>query len=167
MDFIFSYIGKVNEGLGRICDFLLVCFTIFIIFEVISRYFFNAPTDWSGQLSEQFFCLSILLSAGYIHKHDGHVNVPLIIDHLPPKLKIVMRIMACFFLVIFCGVLVWQGANLAIESTINLERSSESWSPYIFHLKIAIPLAGIMMILQELVNLKRDLHLLSGEKEKK
>jgi TRAP-type C4-dicarboxylate transport system permease small subunit len=49
-----------------------------IIFDVIMRYFFNAPTLWSGQLSEWLLCGSVLLASGYAFSKDAHVRVDVI-----------------------------------------------------------------------------------------
>ena len=46
------FIDKLNTGIGKVSSFLILILVAIIMYEVVSRYLFNAPTQWVNELSE-------------------------------------------------------------------------------------------------------------------
>ena len=65
-----------------------------------------------------------------------------------------------FFL--FLGVLIWQSADMAWESAESLETSNSIWNPWIWPVKVAIPIAGVLLLLQGLVRIASDIRTVMG-----
>ena len=63
---------------------------------------------------------------------------------------------------LFVGVLLWQGTSMAWESTMKLETSQSIWNPHVWPVKIAIPVAGVLVLLQGIVRLVSDVRVLMG-----
>jgi TRAP-type mannitol/chloroaromatic compound transport system permease small subunit len=59
-------------------------------------------------------------------------------------------------------VLLWQGASLAYDSIERLETSQSIWNPHVWPVKAAIPLAGLLLLLQGCVRLAADIRVLMG-----
>ena len=43
-----DFIDNVNIWIGRVFSFLILILVSTILYEVVARYFFNAPTRWSN-----------------------------------------------------------------------------------------------------------------------
>ncbi|NQU64358.1 MAG: TRAP transporter small permease [SAR324 cluster bacterium] len=56
-------------------------------FEVIIRYFFDAPTTWSYDLGKWFLGASILLALPEITSTQSHIAIDFIIEKLPANSK--------------------------------------------------------------------------------
>lgn len=79
----------VHDGLSRISFFLAALVLAFISVayccEVISRYFFNAPTVWASPLVSYGLCLTIFLALPDMTRRGMHVSVDLHESWLSPE----------------------------------------------------------------------------------
>ena len=67
----------------------------------------------------------------------------------------------CF--AIYVGALVWIGAEVAWTSYLQSEGTGTPWNPPIWPVKAAIPIAGLLLMLQGIVNLIREMGVLEAE----
>ena len=61
------------------------------------------------------------------------------------------------FFFIYVGALIWVGTQMAWGSFLQSEGTGTPWNPPIWPVKMAIPIAGLLLLLQGIVNLLRDL----------
>jgi len=129
-----------------------------MLYDVIARYAFNAPTQFAFELTLFIWAYACLLGGGYVLLHRGHVNVDLFYSHLSPRGKAIIDICTAPIIFIFVGVLLWQGWTLFWNSFSFLEHSVVSrWNPPIYPVKIALPIGAALVLLQALVKLIRDI----------
>ncbi len=131
---------------------LFVLFLI-VIHEVVVRYVFNSPTLYSVELSEYLLILVVFMSIARVHKEDRHVAVTFVVDRLPEKMRVGMKIATSLLTMAFLGVLVWKGGKTAITAyTGNYHSSSlldfPMWAPYAL-----IPLGALLLNLQYIVKI--------------
>jgi TRAP-type C4-dicarboxylate transport system permease small subunit len=55
------------------------------VYEVIARYFFDAPTFWSYAVGEYVLCGAIFLSVPEQARRGAHINVNLLAERLTPE----------------------------------------------------------------------------------
>ena len=75
---------------------------------------------------------------------------------------IVVNLATSFLFFLFLAVLIWQGTDMAWESAAKFERSSSIWDPYIWPVKVAIPIAGVLLLLQGFVRIASDVRTIMG-----
>ena len=61
----------------------------------------------------------------------------------------------CF--AVYVGALVWVGSEMAWSSFLQSEGTGTPWNPPIWPVKMAIPIAGLLLLLQGIANLVREL----------
>lgn len=86
-------IDIVNEAVGRVVCTLAVVFAGVIIFDVVMRYAFNAPTRWAFDVSKQLYGFYFILLGGYALRHQAHVRVDLFIERLSPMVRKVVEVL--------------------------------------------------------------------------
>lgn len=68
---------------------------VFIVFafsyEVISRYFFAAPTWWANETVSYALCIGAFLAFPEVTRRYGHVAVTIVLDTLPAQAKFLMQ----------------------------------------------------------------------------
>ena len=154
---ILRWIDKANDWLGRKLSLLILIVFGLLIMEVIRRYVFNSPTVWGNELVQMLFGAYVVLSAGYVLRWDGHVNVDIVSSHLPQKAKAVIDIITSSLSFLFCGVLLYYGGMLAWDSLTRWEHSESAWNPPLYPIKIMIPVGALLLLLQVLAKLIRDI----------
>ncbi len=137
---------------------------LIVIHEVIVRYVFNSPTLYSVELSEYLLILVVFLSIARAHKENRHVAVTFLVDRLPKKMRVSLKIATSLLTMAFLGVLVWKGGKTALTAyTGNYHSSSlldfPMWAPYAL-----IPLGALLLSLQYMVKIGELIRSLSDEK---
>ena len=70
-----------NLSLGYIAGVLVAVSAILLTGEVLARYLFNAPSDWSLELCILMLIAATFMAAGHTLAARAHVNID-IVDHL-------------------------------------------------------------------------------------
>lgn len=153
----------LNEWVGRITAHLILIMFVLLFAEVLFRYFWRAPTNWTGELSQMLFGIYALLGGGYLLINNGHVNVDLIYSRWSRKRRAVTDILTSVLFFLFVIVLLWQGTSLAMDSVARWERSQSAWNPPIWPIKLVIPISAALLLLQGLVKLANDILIALGK----
>ncbi|MGQ2910026.1 MAG: TRAP transporter small permease subunit [Aliihoeflea sp.] len=152
----------LNEWVGRITAHLVLFMFVFLFVEVVLRYFFRAPSNWTGELSQLLFGVYALLGGGYLLINNGHVNVDLIYGRWSRRTRAAVDIATSMLFFVFVIVLLWQGWSLAADSVARWETSQSAWNPPVWPVKVIIPISAALLLLQGLVKLANDILIVAG-----
>lgn len=98
---------QIIDGLTRlsaaIAALLLAVIVASYSFEVVSRYFFDAPTLWASDLVGFLFCWMIFLVMPEVTRTHGHVSITILNERLsgPVRLRVGQGLMLVGALVCF------------------------------------------------------------------
>ena len=106
LEWLYTQAGWVAGGLAAIM-------MIAIVREVIGRYFFNNPSDWSLDLSCLLLVGMAYVGAAYVTLIEGHVRIDFIYRNFKGKTKIIMDIVICVICIAYGAIVVWQGWDMA------------------------------------------------------
>jgi TRAP-type mannitol/chloroaromatic compound transport system permease small subunit len=93
------------------------------------------------------------------------VRIDLIFGMISPRAARILELVTLPFLVIYALALIVAGGELAWSSFLQSEGTGSPWNPRIWPVKMCIPLAGLLLLLQAFSNLFRDLGLTSNGSE--
>lgn len=150
-------INAINDWVGENLAYFLFGFFLLILLQVILRYVFNAPTVWAGELAQMLFGAYAVLAGGHILRIGGHVNVDIIYSRLSPRAKAAIDIFTSILFFLFCGMLLIYGGSMAWESLAQLETSGSAWDPPVYPLRLTIPLAALLLLIQGVAKLIVDI----------
>jgi len=111
-----SFFNRMVIAIGLLGGALLVCVAGMVTYEVLMRYFFNAPTTWVMEISIYFSLAGIFLSLAFVLKGKAHVRVDFVINRLPPRTTISLEIITSLLAIVYCGVMAWEGMKLVLNS---------------------------------------------------
>jgi TRAP-type mannitol/chloroaromatic compound transport system permease small subunit len=155
-------VGRVNEWVGRIAGLLIVGVVLIILREVVFRGLFDWPSLWADESMTYLAGLAYALGGGYTLLHRKHVLVDLVYQPVANRggsLKRTFDIVAFVLFALYCATLIVYGLKLGLESLEQHEGSGTLWNPAIWPLKLAIPVAGVLLLVQGIANLLIDLGL--------
>ena len=150
-------IDKISTAVGKTVSWLIVSLTLLITFEVFSRYALNEPHPYAFDLMLQMYGTLFMMSGAYTLSRNGHVRGDVLYSFFPPRAQATLDL-TLFFLFFLPGVtaLCWAGYNYAAESWKILERSSiTAEGPPLYWFKTIIPIAGVLMLVQGIVEIIR------------
>jgi TRAP-type mannitol/chloroaromatic compound transport system permease small subunit len=154
-------IDRLNEWMGWLLGPMIVLVSAAIIYEVISRGVFNVATTWANESVIYGSSAVYLVLGGYALLHRRHVRIDLIFGVISPRAARILEVVTLPFLLIYALALILAGGESAWASFMQAEGTGSPWNPRIWPVKLCIPLAGVLLILQAFANLFRDLGLVS------
>ena len=142
-------IDSINEWTGRIFCWVMLPLVCITIYEVVGRKFFNSPTIWVFETSNQLYGLHFMMGSAFALLHGSHVNVDVFYRYLTPKGKATIDIIGfLIFFFPFCIIIIWKGTQFAAQSWAMLEVSQSVFHPPLYPIKTVIPIAGVLLTLQ-------------------
>ena len=156
-------VDGLNRWVGLFWGFTIVLVTLAVLYEVISRTVFGSPTQWANETTIYLSAMAYLLAGGYALLHRRHVRIDVLYDRLSPRVRGRLDAFTFLFFAAYVLTLIWTGGTEAWNSFQFGETTSTPWNPPIWPVKMAIPLAGVLLLLQGFANLARDLGWTRGE----
>lgn len=147
MDVFFEKIKTVIEITDRVCSLLILLIMAIVAYEVISRYAFNAPTSWAWLVNKQLFGVFVLISGSYAMIHRNHIQIEMLYDHFPQKMKTVVRWLTLATALCFLGGLLWKSAVMALFAWQAGERATGVFKLPLYPLKMVMPFSTALFIL--------------------
>lgn len=149
---LFERLSRLGAVLAEIC---LVLLLILVFNEVIARYVLNKPTLYSVELSEYLLLFVAFMAAGWVMQNERHVRMHSVINLMPVKVRHVLDICTSCIVLIFCLILVWEGAEASVMAFAGGYHSSSLlnvplWIPYAI-----IPIGALILSLQIVVRIFR------------
>lgn len=163
---ILTIIDSISEWSGRlICGFVFLL-AFFLLYDVIMRFVFNAPTIWCHELALHVFGAYAVLSGAYTMLHDEHVKIDIVYARFSKRGRAIVDTITFPLFFMFIGLLFWYGLKIGIRA-FDLQQtvSPSPWASPLWPTKLAIPLAAFLMLLQGLAQYIRTLNLAFTGKE--
>lgn len=153
---ILTVVDSISELLGRFSSYLLLATMSVMLIEVFFRYFLRNPTIWAWDINMQLFASFTFLGAGYHLLHRYTVNVDVLYLRMPKKMQAIADIVTFMIIVLFCVVIIWKGWESGVRSVERGITSGSAFDPPIYHIRMMLPVAGTLLLLQATANFIRD-----------
>jgi len=158
-----DFIDRINGFVGHFVAYWAVIAVFAYYYEVLARYVFNSPTNWAHEGMFLMFGMQYLLAGGFALREDAHVRVDVIYMHLPDRGKALVDVLTSLFFFIFAGALLWTGWVFAGDAVEVWEVSFTEWAIQYWPVKLAIPIGAVLLLLQGLAKLIKDMLILVGQ----
>ena len=147
MDFIKKIFDKILEW---VCVVLLSLMTILVTYQVIVRYFFDRPNAYTEVLSKYMFVWLIMFGSAYVFGLREHMNIAVVRDKMPTKLRIVIEMISELIIVLFAvGVLIYGGFKQTVDQMGQLDAALQIPIGFIY---AAVPISSCFIIFYFIYN---------------
>ncbi|MGO3712790.1 TRAP transporter small permease subunit [Alcaligenes aquatilis] len=155
MQKILAFIDRFNTWIGQLFGWLILALTLFVSFEVFSRYVLSNPHAWAFDMMNMLYGSLFMMAGAYTLSKNGHVRGDVLYGFFPPRLQAGLDLVL-YILFFIPGVVAmfWAGYYFAAESWAIMEHSNITANgPPIYPFKAIIPLAGLCLLLQSFVEM--------------
>ena len=149
-------IDRMSYFCGEFVSYWAVIAVFAYYFEVVARYVFNSPTIWVHEGMFLMFGMQYLIAGAYAALTDAHVKVDVFYAEWSPLRKAVVDLFTSIFFFIFAGTLLVTGWIFAMDATVVNEISFSEWTIAYWPFKWAIVVGAVLLILQGIAKLARD-----------
>lgn len=131
---------------GRLAIFALIAS---MLYEVVARYAFGAPTLWAFDVSYMLNGSIFLLGSAYSLNKDAHVRIDFLSQKFPQRVQqLVNGLVYLLVMAPICFAFTWVAGKKALKAFMNgeLERVSP-WAPHVwpFYTVIALGLCAFSL----------------------
>ncbi len=165
--------SRLMEHLERISDWvniaskylivaILTAMVAFTCFQVFCRYVFNSALSWPEEMNIFFMAWLTFVGSSIALKQSAHIGVDLFINFLPAKVRRLILTIGHCFMFVFLLLLVDTGYSVAV---MNLGNFSEALEIPLIIPRLSLVVGGLMMLLQMVYILFRDIDALIGSGE--
>jgi TRAP-type mannitol/chloroaromatic compound transport system permease small subunit len=154
---IFLMVDRLSTWIGQFFSWLVAVLTLMIGYEVFSRYVMNNPHPWVFDAMIMMYGTMFMMAGAYTLSKNGHVRGDILYGFLKPRTQAIFDLI--LYVVFFIpGViaLAYAGYGFAADSWRILEHSSITANgPPLYPFKTIIPLAGVILLFQGVVEIFR------------
>ena len=157
MQKLFLTVDRISTFIGQFFSWLVVGLTALIGYEVFSRYVLNSPHAWAFDAMIMLYGTMFMMAGAYTLSKNGHVRGDILYGFLKPRTQAIFDlILYVIFFIPGVIALAYAGYGFAADSWRILEHSSiTADGPPLYPFKTIIPLAGIILLFQGLVEIFR------------
>lgn len=156
-------VKKLNELIMWFCGILILFMGFLITADVLLRSTMKYSIQWAFTL-DGYICAAVaLLAGGYGLLTRQHVRVDIFYEKFSPRLKGIIDILTSSLLFLLCGVFVWIGFDTCLESIAASYTTQGVINIPLYIPQSLIPLGGLFLGLQAIVDLIHDIKLAFGK----
>jgi TRAP-type mannitol/chloroaromatic compound transport system permease small subunit len=151
-------IDALSIWTGRVIALLILPLVAGLTWEVVARYGFDAPTAWAYDLSYMLYGSHFMLGAAYTLWRGGHIRTDIFYQHWSVRRRGLVDA-TLYLLFFFPGLLffLWMGWQEALHAFVIGERAeTTAWQPPLWPLKMVVPIAAMLLILQGVAEFLRS-----------
>ncbi|MBK6982757.1 MAG: TRAP transporter small permease subunit [Betaproteobacteria bacterium] len=153
-------IDTFSQWTGRVVSWLTLPLMLAMVYEVVARYAFTAPTMWAYDMSRMIYGALFILGAAYALSKGVHIRS----DFLYRKWSVQTqgRVDTGLYLVFYFPsmiVFLWVASKWAWKAVENAERGMDTaWMPLLGPVKSCLPIGIAFLLIQGVSELLKSVH---------
>ena len=150
MAFLITKIDLVSKWIGNIVCWIMIPLIFSMVYEVLARKLFLAPTVWAYDMSRFLYGALFMLGAGYALSKGLHIRADFLYRDFKIKTQGIIDT-ALYVLFYFPGLLFffYMTTGFVGESIMRSEKGMDtSWMPYLWPIKSCLWFGILFLLIQ-------------------
>jgi TRAP-type mannitol/chloroaromatic compound transport system permease small subunit len=143
-------LDSISITSGKAVAWLIIPMVGSLVYEVVSRYLFNAPTAWAYDMTFMLYGTFFMVGAAYTLQKKGHIRTDSFYSAWPARrqgwVDAVCYLVFFFPALIAFLVVTWDYFTLSYARGERIVTSP--WMPIVYPFKFVMPLATALLLLQ-------------------
>lgn len=153
------YLNKFEEYVVAV---LLAAMAVLNFGNVLSRYLLHSSWSFTGELLLILFVWVIMLGSAIAYKRYEHLGLPLIVDSMPRKWRIIPILISGIVSIVLILALVYSGYSM-VEQQVEYEQVTSVLGLPEWIAGVAIPIGAIFILFRIVESTVRDVRKLRTE----
>ena len=151
-------IDRLSKAVGEAVSYVFLASVAIISYEVVARYFFNAPTIWAHESTIALTAIGFVFGGAYTMQRRGHIAITIVYSLFPARFRKGLDVFNVLVELFYLSLLFYAGWIVAGKSWEVMETSASAWNqPTPVLLKTVLVIGTGLMIVQALVHLAQAL----------
>lgn len=145
--------------MGQLFAWCIVLLTGVVVYEVVARYAFRAPTVWGFDAAYMLYGTLFMMAGAYALSRNGHVRGDFLYRNFRPRVQARLDL-TLYILFFFPAILAFMISGFSFFAASYAQNEHSAFSPagpVIWPFKALIPIVGFLLLLQGLAEVVRCL----------
>lgn len=162
MQFV-KFFDRISRFTGGVAAWLIVPLLLVVVYEVVARHLFNAPSAWGYDTCWMLFAAQFLIGGAYTLLEKSHIRIDIIYNLLSERGQLIYDLLIYMIAFLVPAVLfTWAGIHFAADAFASDERlSTTNWFFPSGPPKSLIPIGFFLLALQCIAEIIRCVRALS------
>jgi len=157
-----TYVEKMNRFIGRFAMYLIFAMLGVLLYSSLSKAVF-LPSLWTLETAQFLMVSYYLLGGGYSMQLGDHVRMDLLYTSWKPRTRSLVDSITVLCLIFYLCLLLYGGFSSTAYAIQYNEQSYSAWAPYMAPVKIVMTFGVLLMLLQAIATLFKDIAAARGE----
>lgn len=157
-------IERVTRLFGHLGAWLVVALVLSMVYEVVMRYAFGAPTMWAYEVGYMLMGTSFMLTIAYAMVTRSHVRVDFVYERLGVRGQALVDLVGYLFFLL--PIVTWTCFglwNYLLQAYASGEGSGQSaWNPVVWPFRVAYVTGFALFVLQTVAEILKCVLVLIG-----
>lgn len=157
---LIRFIDSISIWSGKLIAWLIVPMVAGLVYEVVARYVFSAPTEWAYDMTYMLYGSFFMLGSAFTLQRKGHIRTDILYANWSPRRQGMVDAV-CYALFFFPGLIAfavvsWDFFWVALQRGERIVTSP--WMPIVYPFKGVLPAAMLLLLLQGLSEFLKSMH---------
>lgn len=150
----------LNQTLNVLAGGSFLAMVLLTCWQVLTRYVLKNPSSWSEELVSYLFAWMALFGSSLVVGERGHMNIPLLMDHMGAGGRKALAVFAEIVAFLFAGIiLVFGGIQI---TSLAMGQMTSSLGIAIGFFYLVLPVSGILNMVYTILNI---MEIITGQME--
>lgn len=140
-------IASIERAAAWLAAALFVFTGFFLTYEVVARYFFNAPTIWAAELSQLSLIWGALIAMAWVLGARRHIRITAITTRLGKRAAAAAEAFSMAVIAVFSSLVLWHGFGIAFDSFERGRTTGTMLDLPAWWTEAAVPVGFLMLLL--------------------
>ena len=152
-----KWVDFVSTRFGRLAMYGIFLMIGTLLLGAVTRNILNIPLSWTVEMAQFTITAYYILGGAYSIQLNSHVRMDLLYDRCSEKTRAKIDTWTNFFLVFYLVCLLVGSISSAIYAIEYDQRKFSQWNPSMVPIKIIMTLGIVLMLLQTISTLFKDI----------
>jgi TRAP-type mannitol/chloroaromatic compound transport system permease small subunit len=165
VDRLLSIIDKLSKWTGKTVSWICLGIAAVLLIDIATRTI-GQPMIWTHDMVYYLFGTYFLIAGAYTFLDHNHVKVDIFYGKFSPRTRSIINLCTWPFFFLFVGTMLWWGFRSSLTSVFMNEKFTSTWAPPLYILKMMVTIGALLLFLQGIAHLVRDIKVIAGKVEK-
>jgi TRAP-type mannitol/chloroaromatic compound transport system permease small subunit len=158
-------VDRISHVCGMLAAVLVIVLVVLMLYDVVLRYAFNAPTSWGNDLNAFLMGGSFVLSIAYAMSTDAHVRVDLLYNERTRPRMAYVDLIGLSLIVLPALTFITWGLLGHLEDAIRTgERTgSGGWNPVVWPFRAVMLIGFLIFTVQVVAEIIKRIAVIRGQ----
>ena len=152
-----NIVDRTIETISKVLSYSFALSIVVTIYDVVQDVLFHAPTVWVYDVVTTAIAVAFLIGGSYALMRRDHIRITAVYARFPRKAQLRCDVVTGILTIVYLTAFAWFAFDMARISIEDWEVGGSAWAqPTPIVVKVSMVLGAVLMIVQMLSNIRRD-----------